>query len=157
MAGEQCMGDGMGRHSTFTKEIADEICDRISSGEPLAQICRDEYMPALRTVYDWQVADEEFSAGIARAREAGFDQIAMDALHIADDNGRDTRLIGPEGAEREAPDHEWISRSKLRVETRLKLLAKWDPKRYGERQLVGSDPDNPLPAGVHVTFGRVKT
>jgi hypothetical protein len=31
------------------------------------------------------------------------------------------------------PDSEWISRSKLRVETRLKLLAKWDPKRYGDR------------------------
>ena len=31
---------------------------------------------------------------------------------------------------------EHIQRSKLRVETRLKLLAKWDPKRYGERQQV---------------------
>jgi hypothetical protein len=35
----------------------------------------------------------------------------------------------------------------------LKLkLAKWDPKRYGDRQLLGSDPDNPLPAGFQVQF-----
>lgn len=33
----------------------------------------------------------------------------------------------------EIPDKEWMLRSKLRVETRLKLLAKWDPKRYGEK------------------------
>jgi hypothetical protein len=51
-----------------------------------------------------------------------------------------------------AGDSEWISRSRLRVETRLKLLAKWDPKRYGDKSLLGSDPDNPLPTGVNVTF-----
>ena len=28
---------------------------------------------------------------------------------------------------------EHVQRSKLRIETRLKLLAKWDPRRYGDR------------------------
>jgi hypothetical protein len=45
-----------------------------------------------------------------------------------------------------------VQRDKLIVDTDLKLLAKWDPRRYGERQLVGSDPDNPLPTGVTVVF-----
>lgn len=144
----------MGRVSTYTEELAEQILDRLSDGEPLAQICRDEGMPGLRTVYDWRDADEAFAARFARAREAGFDMIAMDVLHIADDNSKDTRFVGGTGDEegREAPDHDWISRSKLRAEMRLKLLAKWDPKRYGDKQLVGSDPDNPLPAGVSVTF-----
>ena len=31
---------------------------------------------------------------------------------------------------------EFVARSRLRVDTRLKLLAKWDPKRYGERSEV---------------------
>jgi hypothetical protein len=26
------------------------------------------------------------------------------------------------------------------------------PKRYGDKTLVGSDPDNPLPAGFHLLF-----
>ena len=144
----------MGRVSTYTEELAEQILDRLSDGEPLAQICRDEGMPGLRTVYDWRDADEAFAARFARAREAGFDMIAMDVLHIADDNSKDTRFVGGTGDEegREAPDHDWISRSKLRAEMRLKLLAKWDPKRYGDKQLVGSDPDNPLPAGVTVSF-----
>lgn len=94
-------------------------------------------MPAWRTVYAWKAADKEFDARIACAREAGFDAIASDCLDIADDRSRDTLLT--EHGER--PDTEWISRSKLRIETRLKLLAKWDPKRYGDKvqtELSGS-------------------
>jgi hypothetical protein len=138
----------MGRPSKFTDKIAAEICERIGNGEPLAQICRDEGMPPLRTVYGWQAEREDFSASIARAREAGFDQIALDAMNIADETSRDT--VREDGKER--PNTEWITRSRLRVETRLKLLAKWDPKRYGDRQLIGNDPDNPMPGGFVVNL-----
>jgi hypothetical protein len=130
----------MGRPTDFTSELADAICARLSQGEPLAQICRDDGMPHPSTFRDWCDRGLTLDSGVslaiayARAREDGFDALAMDALHIADDNGRDTRFIKDGEGEREAPDHDWISRSKLRVETRLKLLAKWDPKRYGEKQ-----------------------
>jgi len=118
-----------GRPSTFTQEIADEICRRLAQGEPLAQICRDDNMPAVRTVSDWKKASEAFSADFACAREEGFDQIAADCLDIADETSNDT-LCTEHG---DRPNTEWISRSKLRIETRLKLLAKWDPKRYGDK------------------------
>lgn len=116
--------------SKYTPELFAKICERLSVGEPLAQICRDDGMPSSNTFRDWCAADEALSIAYARARDEGFDAIAMDALHIADDNSQDTRY-GKDG--QEMPDSEWISRSKLRVETRLKLLAKWDPKRYGDR------------------------
>lgn len=118
-----------GRPSTFTQEVADEICERLSQGEPLRQICRDERMPAWQTVYGWKAAHEDFSKRIAGAREAGFDAIAEECLEIADETAFDT-VIGENG---DRANSEWISRSKLRVETRLKLLAKWDPKRYGDK------------------------
>ena len=118
-----------GRPSTFSQEVADEICVRLSQGEPLRQICRDERMPAWQTVYGWKAAHEEFSKRIAHAREAGFDAIAEECLEIADETAFDT-VIGENG---DRANSEWISRSKLRVETRLKLLAKWDPKRYGDK------------------------
>ncbi|HYE38215.1 hypothetical protein [Methylocaldum sp.] len=122
-----------GRPTTYTQKAAEEICERLSKGEPLASICRDEHMPAVRTVSDWKKAHEAFAADFARAREDGFDALAAECLAIADCTAHDTVLVGPEDAPREAANTEWISRSKLRVETRLKLLAKWDPKRYGER------------------------
>lgn len=123
------LGKG-GRPSKFTEALITEICDRLSKGEPLAQICRDEGMPHPSTVRDWMAERPSVSLAITRAREDGFDAIAAEALSIADDGRRD---YVPDEDGREAVDHDHIQRSKLRVDTRLKLLAKWDPKRYGER------------------------
>lgn len=112
--------------------ILAEICTRLSQGEPLAQICRDLHMPSVMQVWRWVNADKATALSIAQARAIGFDVIADDCLAIADDTSRDT--MHTEQGER--ADTEWIARSKLRIETRLKLLAKWDPKRYGERSAV---------------------
>lgn len=128
-----------GRPSTFTQEIADEICGRLAKGEPLAQICRDDKMPAVRTVSDWKKASATFSADFACARDEGFDRIAAECLEIADDTSDDT-LYGERGPH---ANTEWISRSRLRIETRLKLLAKWDPRRYGEKLAIGGAADLP--------------
>lgn len=122
-------GGAMGRPSSYTPELAAEICERLSTGEPLAQICRSEHMPAVRTVSDWKAIHSGFAADFAHAREEGFDAIAADCLAIADDGSRDYSL----DVEGFHVDHDHIQRSKLRIETRLKLLAKWDHKRYGDK------------------------
>lgn len=128
------------RPSKNTPEIRQEIADRLSKGEPLAQICRDEWMPAWRTVYQWMENDAAFNADIVGARARGYDVIAQDCLSIADDGKNDFMQAMADGGDEKAAAYvlngEHIQRSKLRVETRLKLLAKWDPKRYGERQQV---------------------
>lgn len=125
----------MGRPSTLTQAIADEICERISDGEPLRAICRDDHMPAWRTVYDWISADTDFSARIARARELGFDAIAEEALSIAD-----TPTIGQTSVSKatglEVTEADMLGHRRLQVETRLKLLAKWAPKKYGDKQEI---------------------
>lgn len=121
--------NNMGRQSTYTQAKADEICARLSTGEPLAQICRDEHMPETRTVYDWRREHPDFDTAIARAREDGYDEIAADCLTIADSGINDTYMTD----DGERTNTDVIARSKLRVETRLKLLAKWDPKRYGDK------------------------
>lgn len=130
----------MGRISTYTVERGEEICRRLSTGETLADICRDEGMPSTRTVYDWKDANPEFAACFARARDEGFDAIAADCLRIADETEHDT-LLTETGFK---PNAEWIARSRLRVDTRLKLLAKWDPRRYGDKMTLAGDPDAPL-------------
>lgn len=126
----------MGAKSTFSQEVADRICERIGEGEPLRVICREDGMPAWRTVYLWMETFPDFAAHIASARARGYDAIASECLDIADDARNDfmTRAAKEEGGEAgKVLDAEHVQRSKLRVETRLKLLAKWDPKRYGER------------------------
>jgi hypothetical protein len=131
-----------GRPSTFTQEIAAEICERLSKGEPLAQICRDDHMPAVRTVSDWKTAHADFSADFARARDEGYDQIAADCLRIAD-----TQEIGEtvtsDANGKKVTTEDMLAHRKLRIETRLKLLAKWDPRRYGDKLAIGGASDLP--------------
>jgi len=136
-----------GRPSKYSQAVVESICEQLATGVPMAQICRQDGMPAYRTVKDWMDEDSErgrlVSAAIARAREEGFDAIAADCLEIADDGSRDYTQT-TDG--RIVPDHDHIQRSKLRIETRLKLLAKWDPKRYGEKMQLADADGEKLPA-----------
>lgn len=105
----------MGRPSSYTPEKVEAICERLAKGEPLAVICRDKGMPGLTTVWDWEQAHEGVSEAIARAREAGEHVIGADCLAIADDREDDP------------------ASRRVRVETRLKLLAKWNPRKWGDK------------------------
>lgn len=107
----------------------EKVIDGLRKGTPLTIICAPDDMPCDDTIRIWADGDEELARAIARAREAGFDQIAMDALAIADEVTERDTILTQHG---EIPNKEWLLRSKLRVETRLKLLSKWDPKRYGD-------------------------
>ncbi len=136
----------MGRPSKYTPAIVDAICARLSEGEPLAQICRDDGMPDPATVWRWSEAREDVSQGIARARLLGFDAIAADALRIADTCRLGEKIKTVQGVETERVTSDMVDRARLQVDTRLKLLAKWDPKRYGERvhQTVTGADDGPV-------------
>lgn len=114
-----------GNQSTYSPEKATTIIELLGDGIPLREICRMDGMPAWRTVYDWMVKDDSLSAAIARARELGQDAIAEDTLQIVDSEPE----RGPDGK----IDSAWVQLQKVRVEQRLKLLAKWNPKRYGDR------------------------
>jgi hypothetical protein len=140
--------------SVRTAELADTIVAGIADGVPLRQLCRLHGI-SKSEVYRWQLEDAELAGRIARARVEGFDALAEEALEIADDGSNDwMQREREDGSIDEVLNGEHVQRSKLRIETRLKLLAKWDPKRYGEKTLVGSDPDNPLPAGFAVNLVR---
>jgi hypothetical protein len=130
---------------------ADEIIAWISDGKTLREFCRQEGNPSPATVYAWIDKDQEFARRFARARELGEDAIAQECLAIADDASNDweTRK-NKKGEEYIAPNPEMVLRSRLRVETRLKLLAKWNPKKYGDRLDVNGEmitkvvlPSNP--------------
>ncbi len=62
----------MARPTIYSEELATTICTRLSIGESLRSICRDETMPALSTALAWVVDGNhpQFSEQYARAREA---------------------------------------------------------------------------------------
>lgn len=107
----------------------DEILQRVSTGEPLAVILREPGMPHFTAWYDWCAEDRDLAIAYARARATGFDRIAVTARETARGRGDSTGDV---------------QRDKLIIETDLKLLAKWDPKRYGDKVVVAGDPDAPV-------------
>lgn len=128
---------GRGRPSLRTQEIEDALILWISEGKTLRDYCRQEGVPRWRTIYDWLDSDPEFSARFARARDMGADAIAEEALAIADTpmEGQIT-TVDSDGTTIKTED--MLGHRKLQVETRLKLLAKWHPKKYGDKLGLGS-------------------
>ena len=145
-----------GRPSKYTPEIAQEIVERLSEGTPWWEICRDEHMPHWRTIYDWMYKDDRetaagrgvgLSASIARAREIGQDAIAEDCIRIIDQEP--SKIVGDGGVRYDSAYVQW---QKNRVEQRLKLLAKWNPKRYGDRVTMAGDAENPVSVQADLAF-----
>jgi hypothetical protein len=120
----------MGRPSEFTEDKADAICERLADGESLRSICLDTGMPSQPAVFRWLAANETFRKQYAIAREAQADSLFDEMLDIADDTSLDTRK-GKDGDEQ--PNTEWITRSRLRVETRKWMAGKLRPKVYGDK------------------------
>ena len=139
----------IGRPSKYTPELADEICQRLSNGEPLRQICRDDHMPAWQKIYEWMAKDEKLSGAIAHARDLGYDAMAEECLIIADTpKFGQTQVMTDKGSSTTVED--MLGHRKLQIETRLKLLAKFNPKKYGERVQLAGSKDEPLEVNAKI-------
>jgi hypothetical protein len=124
-----------GRPSAYTVAVADRICRELADGRSLRAICLGGNMPTKHSVFRWlQHPDrDDFRAQYARARELQADTFVDDMVDIADDVSNDT--IETESGER--ANAEWISRSKVRIETRRWIAARMAPKKYGDKLEVG--------------------
>jgi len=144
-----------GRPTKFSKEIADKICEQLStSSVGLVTICAMSNMPSTTTVYNW-LNDEKhkhFLETYTRAREAQAHFLADEIIQIADDTTEDEKIvsIGEDGIEVKVTDHEVIARSRLKVDVRKWLASKLFPKKYGDRihtELSGETIIRVIPPG----------
>jgi hypothetical protein len=130
----------VGKPIKYSPELLAEIFHRISTGESLLKICRDDHMPSRRAIYQWIERDDSLAAQFAHAREAGCDAMAEDSLAIMD--GEPLAVFDEAGNKRYDPGS--ISWNKSRAEHRLKLMACWNPKKYGTKVQHGGDAANPV-------------
>ena len=64
-----------GAPSIYSKEIVEEICWRLGSGQTLKSICSLNHMPDVTTVFDWEQKYPELSKLSMRARGLNFFQL----------------------------------------------------------------------------------
>ena len=107
-----------GRPSKFQQKLADEICQRLAQGEPYVKICQDAHMPDFSTIWRWEQSNPDFGRQAEVALEHGSHFLAHDCLRIAVDDEIDPR------------------HKKIMIDTRIRLIGKWNAKRYGEKLQV---------------------
>lgn len=138
-------------NSLYDTVTGDRICDLIAGGHSLKQACalvknNVQGKPITNVVaLGWVAAYPAFASKYHAARISQAHYWADEIVVIADDSeGDHVTRTRPDGSEYEAVDADHIARSRLRVDTRKWLLSKVLPKVYGDRLLLGGDPDAPL-------------
>lgn len=124
-----------GRPTKLNKKLGREICERLMKGETLTSICdNDDRMPSLSTVHRWRTLQADghgkrarlyrwFRDEYSRARLIQQERWGWEAQDIAADDSKDFYLKTGDGFQSMEPNHAAVQRSKLRVDTNMKLLA----------------------------------
>ena len=139
---------GRGKLSLYTPEIVDEMLWRMSEGENLVDICREDHMPARPTVWFWRERHPEFDARFVQARMLGADAIAADLMHISNEPiiGAEVtvnEVVGENGVitkSRSTKRSDAVRHRELQINTRKWLLSNWDLRyRLVQREAPDSE------------------
>ena len=133
-----------GQPTTYSEAFVKTICDRLVNGESLNKICSDKDLPCKATVYNWlsNPDHETFLDKYTHARERQAETFMDECVDIADDSENDTvTLVNKDGSEYEKVNHDHINRSRLRVDTRIKIAERMAPRKYAIQHLEVSGPD----------------
>ena len=107
-----------GRPSTYTEEMGNRICDKLTEGVSLRKLCMQKEFPTASTVYVWLDRFPDFAERYARAREAATEDMLEDLLEIADNENIDP------------------NDKRVRIDTRKWVMGRLKPKKYGDKQTV---------------------
>jgi len=122
----------MGRHSEYTLEMANKICDHISKGKSLVDIGKMKDMPTRACIYNWMKKHPEFVDMYTRAREERADLYADEIIKIAD----------------EATD---ANLARVQIDARKWVASKLNAKKYGESRTLKGDDKEPIVVDLNIT------
>ena len=127
------MDNKVGRPSTYSQELADEICNQLSEGISLRTVCLGEDMPSKTTVFRWLRQNKEFCDQYARAKEESADALFEETIDIADESLVEAHQADPKAS------GAVVQAMRLRVDTRKWMMSKMKPKKYGDKVDLTSD------------------
>jgi hypothetical protein len=133
----------------YSEPLAIEICERISCGELLINICNDEHLPTTRRFYQWLGESAEFNMLYKESLNDRLNIFEEQLIQIADDASRDFKDVVRNGRTVRVLDGDAIARAKLRVEVRFRHLKAYRPQRWGDvSTLITKDADASDPANL---------
>jgi hypothetical protein len=122
------------RQHLYSPEVAEEICNRVSTGRSLLDVCRDPDIGVEEAaVRQWAYFDVDgFASKYAGARMRQVEAWSDQLIQIADND-----LLEPNDR-------------RVRIDTRRWLMSKLHPAKYGDRVTLAGDAENPLQHVVSV-------
>jgi hypothetical protein len=128
---------------TYSDALAQAICERVSAGELLTIICREDDMPTMRRCNQWLKEFPEFQALMDMSKNDRLTIFEEEVIEIADDMKNDFRTVIKNGKEKRVVDPEVIARAKLRIEVRFRHLKSGKPLRWGDVATIITKSDDP--------------
>ena len=113
---------------SYSDELAQEICERISVGELLINICDDARLPSMRRCNQWLRENTDFNLLYQSALNDRLSVFEEEIIKIADDASRDFKTV----KEKRVPDSEQVARAKLRIDVRFRHLKAGRPAKWGD-------------------------
>jgi hypothetical protein len=130
----------------YADALAQEICERISCGELLINICLDEHIPTMRRINQWLREHDDFNAIYKESLNDRLNIFEEQVIQIADDASRDFREVVRNGVKVRVLDGEAIARAKLRVEVRFRHLKAGRPQKWGDSTTLNVKSEDKLDA-----------
>lgn len=109
---------------TYSDELFNSICDRLSEGESLRKICEDVTMPSKSNVLKWIRDSKKLQDQYARAKQESSDAWAEEMIDLIKDTEKDSNAI---------------QKTRLQIDTMKWLMSKQKPKKYGDKLDLTSD------------------
>jgi hypothetical protein len=128
---------------TYSDKLAQTICERISAGELLTVLCREDDMPTMRRCNQWLKERAEFQALMDMSKNDRLNIFEEEILEIADDMKRDFQTVIKNGKEKRIVDPEVIARARIRIEVRFKHLRSGRPQKWGDVSTLITKSDDP--------------
>lgn len=120
----------------YSDELAQEIVERIASGELLTVMCTEPSMPTARMVTLWLKQHDDFALLYNEALQDRLAIFSEQIIEFADKLPKEVQTITAKSTREKIQFPDLVQKAKLQIEVRFRHLKAFKPERWGEQSTL---------------------
>ena len=128
----------------YSDKLAQEISERISSGELLTVICNDPHMPTARNATRWLKSHNDFAALYNMALQDRLTIFEEQIVQLSDDRSKDVQRATASSSREKVQFVDPVQRAKLQIEVRMRHLRAGRPQKWGDVSTLVTKSEDPF-------------
>ncbi len=147
---------------TYSDELAQEICERIASGELLTVICLDEHMPTVRKANTWLHEHTDFKILFEQSLQDRLTIFEEQIIQFPDEAAHEYIEVKKGNTVQRVQDTGKVQAAKLQVEVRRLHLKAGRPQKWGDSATIIAkssdefDPANMSPEDLEKQIAEIE-